>query len=105
MNMGEKEGKDCAQATGFGNWEDDGIIQGEKQAQCRDYVSSVLIIIREESMVYPSRDAECARTMHPNSKKKLCTQKQILAVLTTKMVSDAPEWILKLRKSVFKKVM
>jgi len=32
MNMGEKEGKDCAQATGFGNREDNGIIQGEKQA-------------------------------------------------------------------------
>lgn len=32
MNMREKEGKDCAQATGFGNQEDDGIIQGEKQA-------------------------------------------------------------------------
>lgn len=32
MNMGKKEGKDCAQATGFGNREDNGIIQGEKQA-------------------------------------------------------------------------
>ena len=106
MNMGEKEGKDCAQATGFGNQEDNGIIQGVKQAQCRDYVSSVLTIRCEESVAYPGRDAECAsRTMPPNSKEKLCTQKQILVVLSTKMISDAPEWILKLRKSIFKKVM
>lgn len=72
MNMGEREGKDCAQATGFGNQEDDGIIQGEKQAQCRDYVSSVLTIGCEESVAHPGRGAECAsRTMHPNSKEKL----------------------------------